>query len=87
MSDLTTEQQILRGRYTHADTEQNSIEGNLFLTYAQQFNKHFITASAGSSLSDSKSVVYGFTAQGFGDNGLAEPAYAAGYERWRSAEF
>ena len=81
MSDLTTEQQILRGRYTHADTEQNSIEGNLFLTYAQQFNKHFITASAGSSLSDSKSVVYGFTAQGFGDNGLAEPAYAAGYEK------
>lgn len=81
MSDLTTEQQILRGRYTHAATEQNAIEGNLFLTYAQKFDDHFVTASAGSSLSDSKSVVYGFTAQGFGDNDIAQPAYASGYEK------
>lgn len=81
MSDVTTEQQILRGRHTHVDTEQNSIEGNLFLTYAQQFGDHFITASAGTSLSDSKSVVYGFVAQGFGDSEMSEPAYAAGYEK------
>ena len=81
MSDLTTEEQMLRGRYTHTATEQNSIEGNLFLTYAQQFGLHFVTASAGSSLSDSKSVVYGFTAQGFGDDDIAQPAYANGYEK------
>ncbi len=81
MSDLTTEQQMLRGRYTHTQTEQNGIEGNMFLTYAQKFDQHFITASAGSSLSDTKSVVYGFTAQGFGDNDIAQPAYAAGYEK------
>ena len=81
MNDLTTDEQILRGRYTHADTEQNNIEGNLFLTYAQKFGQHFITTSAGTSLSDSKTVVYGFTAQGFGDNGLSQPAYAAGYEK------
>lgn len=81
LSDLTAEQQMLRGRFTHTQTEQNGIEGNLFLTYAQKFNMHFITASAGSSLSDSKSVVYGFTAQGFGDNDIAQPAYAAGYEK------
>lgn len=81
MSDLTAEEQLQRGRYTHTETEQNAVEGNLFLTYAQQFGNHFVTASAGSSLSDSKSVVYGFTAQGFGDSDLAQPSYAAGYEK------
>ncbi|MBQ3827923.1 MAG: SusC/RagA family TonB-linked outer membrane protein, partial [Prevotella sp.] len=81
LTDLTTEQQMLRGRSTHTQTEQNGIEGNMFLTYAQKFGVHFITASAGSSLSDTKSVVYGFTAQGFGDSGNSQPSFAAGYEK------
>lgn len=81
LTDLTTEQQMLRGRSTHTQTEQNGIEGNMFLTYAQKFGVHFITASAGSSLSDTKSVVYGFTAQGYGDSGNSQPSFAAGYEK------
>ena len=81
LTALTPEQQILRGRFTHTQMEQDNVEGNVFLTYAQQFGQHFITASAGTSISDSKSVVYGFTAQGFGDNDIAQPAYAAGYEK------
>ena len=79
MSDLTPEQQMRRGSYTHTETEQNSIEGNVYLTWSQRFNRHFVTTSVGSSLSDSKSTVYGFTAQGFGADDIAEPAYAQGY--------
>lgn len=81
MSDLTTEEQKLRGKYSHTQTIKNSIEGNMYLSYSKQIAKHFVTASAGTSLSDSKSTVYGFTAQGFGANDIAEPAYAAGYEK------
>lgn len=80
MSDVTTEQQMKRGRYTFTDTEQNNWEGNAYFSYSQQFDKHFVTASVGGSLSDSKSVVYGFTAQGFGASDIGEPAYAQGYE-------
>ena len=50
------------------------------LTYSKVFDKHFVTASAGSSLSDSRSTLYGFTAQGFGAEDAAQPAYAHGYE-------
>ncbi len=78
---LTEEQQLLRGRYTHTQTEQNKVEGNIFLTYSKRFGLHFITSSVGTSLSDSKSVVYGFTAQGFGDSDNAQPSFAAGYEK------
>lgn len=81
MSDLTAEQQKLRGRYTHTQTIQNSLEGNVYLSFSKQMEKHFVTASAGTSLSDSKSTVYGFTVQGFGANDIAEPAYANGYEQ------
>lgn len=81
MSDLTTEQQKLRGRYTHTQTLQSSLEGNAFLSYTRQLGKHFMTASVGGSLSDSKSTVYGFTAQGFGSDNIGEPAYANGYEQ------
>lgn len=80
MSDITTEQQMRRGRYTFADTEQDSWDGNAYFSYSQQFAKHFVTASVGGSLSDNKSVVYGFTAQGFGASDIGEPAYANGYE-------
>lgn len=81
MSDVTTADQILRGKYTYTVTERESLEGNVFLTWAQSFDKHFITASAGTSLSDSKSTVTGFTAQGFGDGDSPSPAYAQGYEK------
>lgn len=81
MSAVTTEDEILRGRYTFSQTTQDFLEGNLMLTWSQNIGKHFATASAGASMSDSKSVVYGFTAQGFGNNDSSEPAYAEGYEK------
>lgn len=81
LSDVTTDDQLLRGEYTFTQTDYESLEGNSFLTWAQAFKKHFITASAGVSLSDSKSTIYGFTAQGFGDGDSAEPAYAQGYKK------
>ena len=56
------------------------MEGNLLVTWSRNIGKHFATASAGVSMSDSRSVVYGFTAQGFGGNDASEPAYAEGYE-------
>ena len=81
MSDVTTADQILRGKYTYTITERESLEGNMFLTWSQTFGKHFITASVGTSLSDSKSSVNGFTAQGFGDGDSPSPSYAQGYEK------
>ncbi len=69
-----------RGKYTYSESFQESLEGNVMLTYSKVFDKHFVTASAGTSLSDSKSTLYGFTAQGFGAEDAAQPAYANGYE-------
>ena len=80
MSDVTTEDEILRGRYTYSQVKQEALEGNLLVTWSRNIGKHFATASAGVSMSDSRSVVYGFTAQGFGGNDASEPAYAEGYE-------
>lgn len=81
MGDVTADEDMLRGKYTYTQTDQQSIEGNAYLTWSQLFGKHFITASVGASLSDSKSVVYGFVAQGFGSEDNHEPAYAQGYEK------
>ena len=81
MGDVTAEEDMLRGKYTYTQTDQQSLEGNMYLTWSQLFGKHFVTASIGTSLSDSKSVVYGFTAQGFGSEDNHEPAYAQGYEK------
>lgn len=80
MSDITTDDEILRGKYTYSQMTQEYLEGNLMLTWAKNFGKHFATASAGASMSDSRSTTYGFVAQGFGDDDLAEPSYAEGYE-------
>ena len=80
MSDVTTEDEILRGRYTYSQVKQEALEGNLLVTWSRNIGKHFATASAGVSMSDTRSVVYGFTAQGFGGNDASEPAYAEGYE-------
>ena len=66
MSDVTTEDEILRGRYTYSQVKQDALEGNLLVTWSRNIGKHFATASAGVSMSDSRSVVYGFNAQGFG---------------------
>lgn len=77
----TPEQDALKGRYTLNQTYQDNIEGNVMLTWSKNFGKHFATASAGSSLSDSRSQLYGFTAVGFGDEDESEPAYASGYEK------
>lgn len=78
-TDTETKEE-LRGRYTYSDSFQEALEGNIMLTYSKVFDKHFVTASAGSSLSDSRSTLYGFTAQGFGAEDAAQPAYAHGYE-------
>ena len=72
--------ELLKGTYTYTQTFQNSLESNVLLTWSKNFGRHFVTASAGGSMSDSKSTVYGFEAQGFGENDDPDPAYAEGYE-------
>ncbi len=72
--------ELLKGKYTYSQTFQNSLESNIMLTWSKNLGKHFVTASAGGSMSDSQSTVYGFTAQGFGDDDDPDPAYAEGYE-------
>jgi TonB-linked SusC/RagA family outer membrane protein len=81
VGSATAEEEALKGKYTYSETFQNFLEGNLMATYSKIMGKHFVTASAGASLSDSKSTVYGFTAQGFGEEDDPEPAYAAQYEK------
>jgi len=81
MSSITTSDEILKGKYTLTTTDTERLEGNVFATYSKAFGKHFVTASVGGSMSDSKSVVSGYTAQGFGDGDSPSPAYAQGYEK------
>jgi len=76
----TADEELLKGKYTYTQTFQKALESNIILTWSQNIGKHFATASVGGSMSDSKSSVYGFTAEGFGADDPAEPAYAAGYE-------
>jgi TonB-linked SusC/RagA family outer membrane protein len=80
VGSATAEEEALKGKYTYSETFQDYIEGNMMATYSKVFGKHFVTASAGGSLSDSKSTVYGFVAQGFGEEDDPEPAYASQYE-------
>jgi len=80
MSDLTIDDELTRGKYTFIQNDKSALEGNIMGTYAKDFGSHFFTASAGGSLSDAKSVNYGFVAQGFGSEDMPEPSYAAGYE-------
>ena len=49
MSDVTTEDEILRGRYTYSQVKQDALEGNLLVTWSRNIGKHFATASAGVS--------------------------------------
>ncbi len=74
------DQELLKGRYTYNQTFKNYIESNVIATWSKNIGRHFTTISAGGSLSDSESKLYGFTAQGFGEEDAAEPAYAQAYE-------
>ncbi len=74
-------QELLKGRYTYAQTAKDYLESNVLATWSKSIDKHFATVSVGTSMSDSKSKLYGFTAQGFGEGDKAEPAYAQGYEK------
>lgn len=77
--DSSSEEDILKGEYTYTETFQEYLESNLVATWSKKIKNHFATASAGASMSDAQSTVYGFTAQGFGEGDAAEPAYAQGY--------
>ena len=35
MSDVTTEDEILRGRYTYSQVKQDALEGNLLVTWSR----------------------------------------------------
>ncbi|WP_321480421.1 SusC/RagA family TonB-linked outer membrane protein [uncultured Bacteroides sp.] len=80
-STSTEEKELLKGKYTYAETFQERLESNLVATWSKNMGVHFATASVGGSMADTKSTLYGFTAQGFGEEDAAEPAYAQGYEK------
>ncbi|MFR7876841.1 MAG: hypothetical protein ACLU4J_10905 [Butyricimonas paravirosa] len=40
MSDVTTEDEILRGRYTYSQVKQEALEGNLLVTWSRNIGKH-----------------------------------------------
>lgn len=81
MSAITTDDEILKGKYTLTTNDVERFETNVFATYSKAFGKNFITASVGGSLSDSKSTVNGLTAQGYGDGDSPSLAFAQGYEK------
>lgn len=77
----TAEEELLKGKYTLVNTNQSRLESNLIATWSKNMGSHFATVSAGASMSDAKSKLYGFTARGFGESDAADPAYAQGYEK------
>ncbi len=68
------------GFYRFTDEQYERFNVNSVLSYSKEFSGHFVNISAGFNAMETSSRLKGFTAQGFADSELADPAYAKGYK-------
>ena len=78
--NYTDESTLLkRGKYILENGESNSISSDLNLNYNKLIGKHTIFANAGFFISEDKSSAYQHTAEGFGNNQIADITFARQY--------
>lgn len=70
---------LKRGKYILENGESNSISGDLNINYNKIIGKHTIFANAGFFISQDKSSAYQHTAEGFGNNQIADITFARQY--------
>lgn len=78
--DYTAEETLIkRGKYILENGESNSISSDLNINYNKLIGKHTIFANAGFFISEDKSSAYQHTAEGFGNNQIADITFARQY--------
>lgn len=78
--DYTDEETLIkRGKYILENGESNSISSDLNINYNKLIGKHTIFANAGFFISEDKSSAYQHTAEGFGNNQIADITFARQY--------
>ncbi len=78
--DYTSEETLIkRGKYILENGESNSISSDLNINYNKLIGKHTIFANAGFFISEDKSSAYQHTAEGFGNNQIADITFARQY--------
>ena len=78
--DYTAEETLIkRGKYILDNGESNSISSDLNINYNKLIGKHTIFANAGFFISEDKSSAYQHTAEGFGNNQIADITFARQY--------
>lgn len=69
-----------QGYYSKTNTDNVSYDGDINFTYGQLFNeKHMINAVIGMQVSSTQAQSSGFTAEGFSDDRIINPAHSSGY--------
>lgn len=80
--NYTDESTLLkRGKYILENGESNSISSDLNLNYNKLIGKHTIFANAGFFISEDKSSAYQHTAEGFGNNQIADITFCTAIRR------
>lgn len=78
--DYTAKETLIkRGKYILENGESNSISSDLNINYNKLIGKHTIFANAGFFISEDKSSAYQHTAEGFGNNQIADITFARQY--------
>ena len=70
---------LKKGEYTSTNTRLNQAEGELSVTWAKVLGVHRINLVAGGNFNASKSLVQGYSAQGFPDGDFTYPSFSNGY--------
>ncbi len=68
------------GLFHFTDKQYERFYINSILSYSKEFSGHFVNVAAGFNATETSSRLNGHVAQGFAANGLADPAFAKGYE-------
>lgn len=68
-----------RGEYTTTNLRGNQYEGEFTVTFAQLFGKHRINIVGGGNVFSSKTLLQGYSVEGFPAGDFTYPSFAGGY--------
>ncbi len=78
---------LKKGEYTSTNTRLNQAEGELSVTWAKVFGVHRFNLVAGGNFNTSKSLLQGYSAQGFPSGDFTYPSFSNGYPEYGTPTF
>lgn len=79
--NYSTEDELRKGSYRYSTTNRDNINGDIYLQYSKQIDKHLFTANGGFNLRQYKSDYLQFDAEGFPNDRIISITEARQYAR------